>query len=173
VEEMLNRELSNYTKKKDQQQLKTTANMTSGGTNTINRLVLFEPTLSKREKEITERKNLLHQCEKDFTKEMEQVKLEIQKTVTKGLKWKTKFESQRLQDEHDKFVDGIRSLKKNLDDQYNNKMQRIISRETGMNKSLEEKDKKIAQLSFSIALTKEDNQGIKKTLTSVKSLLIC
>jgi hypothetical protein len=92
---------------------------------------------------------------------LEQAKLEIRKTITKQIKMENEAylsaESRRLQDEHDKFVDSIRSLKKNLDDQYNNKMQRIASRETAMSKSLEEKDKKIAQLSSSITLTNEVN----------------
>ncbi|GBB88246.1 hypothetical protein RclHR1_01480011 [Rhizophagus clarus] len=51
-------------------------------------------------------------------------------------------ESQCLQDEHERFVDDLRSLKKKLEDQYVNKMQRIASREAAMSKSIEEKDKK-------------------------------
>ncbi|GBC04174.1 hypothetical protein RclHR1_05550011 [Rhizophagus clarus] len=63
-------------------------------------------------------------------------------------------ESQRLQDDHDGFVGELRSLKKKLEDQYNNKLQRISSRETVMSKSLEEKDKKIIHLTSSITLSK-------------------
>jgi hypothetical protein len=43
----------NYTKKKEiVNRSKTTANTILGGTDTLNRLVLFEQTLSEREKEI-------------------------------------------------------------------------------------------------------------------------
>lgn len=31
-------------------------------------------------------------------------------------------ESKRLQDEHERFADSLRLLKKNLEDKYNNKM---------------------------------------------------
>lgn len=70
-------------------------------------------------------------------------------------------ESQHLQDGPDKFVDGICSLKKNLKDQYNKKMQDITSRESALNKSIEEKDKKIA-------LSKELIQETRKTFTSAE-----
>ncbi|CAB4420759.1 unnamed protein product [Rhizophagus irregularis] len=62
--EVLNREVANYTKKKDRQRLKTA---TSGGTNILNKLVLFEQTLAKREKKLTDRESLLHQYEKEYT----------------------------------------------------------------------------------------------------------
>ncbi|CAB4420389.1 unnamed protein product [Rhizophagus irregularis] len=62
VEELLNREVA--TKKKDHQRLKTA---TSGGTNILNRLVLFEQTLAKREKKLAGRESLLHQYEKEYT----------------------------------------------------------------------------------------------------------
>ncbi|CAB4399544.1 unnamed protein product [Rhizophagus irregularis] len=139
--------------------------MAPGGTDILNRLVLFEQSLSEREKEITDRENVLHQREDDFAKEMERAKLEIRKTITKQIKIENEAylntESQRLQDEHDRFVDGIRSLKKNLEDQYNNKIRHIESRETDMSKSIEEKDKKIA-------FSKELIQETRKTLTSAE-----
>jgi hypothetical protein len=47
---------------------------------------------------------------------LEQAKLEIWKTITKQIKMENEAyhsaESQRLQDEHDRFVAGLRSLKK-------------------------------------------------------------
>jgi hypothetical protein len=100
---------------------------------------------------------------------LEQAKLEIQMENDAYLN----AESQCLQDEHEKFVDDLRSLKKKLEDQYNNKMQRIASRETTMIKFLEEKDKKIAQLSSSIVLSKEDIQRIRKLLRLQKSPSLC
>jgi hypothetical protein len=42
-----------------------------------------------------------------------------------------------------------------------------------MSKSLEEKDKKIAQSSSSIALSKEDIQGVRKLLRLQKSPSLC
>ncbi|PKK62289.1 hypothetical protein RhiirC2_790587 [Rhizophagus irregularis] len=86
VEELLNREVANYLKKKDRQRLKTTANSTPGGNDTLNRLVLFEQSLSEREKEMTDRENLLHQREEEYTKKLEHAKLEIQKTITNKIK---------------------------------------------------------------------------------------
>ena len=82
VEELLNREVANYLKKKDRQRLKTTANSTPGGNDTLNRLVLFEQSLSEREKNITDHENLLHKREEEYAKELEQEKLKIQKTIT-------------------------------------------------------------------------------------------
>ncbi|CAG8616150.1 14485_t:CDS:2 [Rhizophagus irregularis] len=58
------RHLRVTTKKKDHQRLKTA---TSGGTNILNRLVLFEQTLAKREKKLADRESLLHQYEKEYT----------------------------------------------------------------------------------------------------------
>ncbi|RGB24981.1 hypothetical protein C1646_772356 [Rhizophagus diaphanus] len=165
VEELLNREVTNYLKKKDRQRLKTTANTTPGGNDTLNRLVLFEQSLSEREKEMTDRESLLRQREEEHTKKLEHAKLEIQKTITNKIKMENEAylsaESKRLQDEHDRFVDELRSLKKKLEEQYNNQIQRIASREAAMSKSIEEKDKKIA---FSKGLIQET----KKTLTSAE-----
>jgi hypothetical protein len=50
VEELLNREVTNYTKKKDHQRLKTTANTTPGEIDTLNRLFLFEQSLLNEKK---------------------------------------------------------------------------------------------------------------------------
>ena len=172
VEELLNREVTNYLKKKDRQRLKTTANTTPGGNDTLNRLVLFEQSISEREKEMTDRENLLRQREEEHTKKLEHAKLEIQKTITNKIKMENdaylSAESQRLQDEHEKFVDELRSLKKKLENQYNNKLQRISSHETAMSKTLEEKDKKIAHLTSSVTLSKDDIQGVRKTLASAE-----
>jgi hypothetical protein len=52
VEELLNRGVTNYTKKKDRQRLRTTANTIPGGIGTLNELVLFERSLYEREKEL-------------------------------------------------------------------------------------------------------------------------
>ncbi|CAG8556241.1 12962_t:CDS:2 [Rhizophagus irregularis] len=50
------------------------------------KLVLFEQSLSEREKEMTDRENLLHQREEEYTKKLEHAKLEIQKTITNKIK---------------------------------------------------------------------------------------
>ncbi|GBC04173.1 hypothetical protein RclHR1_05550010 [Rhizophagus clarus] len=57
VEELLNRGVANYAKKKDRQRLKTIANTTPGGIDTFNRLVLFEQSLSEREKGIIDQED--------------------------------------------------------------------------------------------------------------------
>ncbi|GBB83530.1 hypothetical protein RclHR1_10220014 [Rhizophagus clarus] len=60
--------------------------MTSVGIDSLNRLVLFEQFLSEREKEITDRENLLHQQEEEYANKLEQAKLGIQKIIIKQIK---------------------------------------------------------------------------------------
>ncbi|RIA83842.1 hypothetical protein C1645_833167 [Glomus cerebriforme] len=148
VEELLNREVNNYGKKKDRQRLKTAAIATQDGVDTLNRLYNFEQTLSEREK-------LLQQREQEYEKKIGQIRLEVQET-----------ESKRFHDEHEKYVDDMRKLKKKLEEHYNNKMQNISSHESDMQNFLDEKEKKIQQLTNSITLSKKDSSDIKKALSS-------
>ncbi|PKC05504.1 hypothetical protein RhiirA5_420843 [Rhizophagus irregularis] len=83
-------------------------------------LVLFEQSFPEREKDITDHENLLHQHEKKICGEIGTSK--IRNSENNNQSSFLVLNLKRLQDEHKKFVDDLRSLKKKLEDQYNNKM---------------------------------------------------
>jgi hypothetical protein len=114
VEAMLVHELSRYEKNKERQRLKTAA-ISTGNTDSLKKLTLFE-------KELTVRDNLLRQQEQEYTSKIEQARSEIRDSILKENKSYLTTEKQRLQIDNDKYVEGLHKLKRNLENQYTEKM---------------------------------------------------